>query len=301
MDLIRSDLAAPHNWGILTSGGIGFATPDLMDCMDALETSRLPPRLRAPSLLPDVLLAVAVAGGLLWVVVHGAASMNYRWQWYRVPGFFYRILDGDFIPGPLLRGLLVTAQIVTWSIAITLAVGLITALLRLSPSWAGRTVANLYIEVVRNTPLLIQVYVFYFVFAPILGVGRFWTGVLALSLFEATMAAEVIRGGIAAVPRGQWDAARALGLRVPATAWRVVGPQALPLMLPPLTAVVVNLVKHSAIVSVIAVADLATEGRNLVSDTLMSFEIWLTVAAVYLAVTIPLSAAVRSLELRLAR
>jgi polar amino acid transport system permease protein len=81
----------------------------------------------------------------------------------------------------------------------------------------------------------------------------------------------------------------------------VVLPQALPLMLPPLTGVLINLVKNSAIVSVIAIADLATEARNLISDTLMSFEIWLTVAAVYLAITLPLSAAAQWLEYRLRR
>jgi polar amino acid transport system permease protein len=81
----------------------------------------------------------------------------------------------------------------------------------------------------------------------------------------------------------------------------VVLPQALPLMLPPLTGVLINLVKNSAIVSVIAIADLATEARNLISDTLMSFEIWLTVAAVYLSITLPLSAAAQWLEYRLRR
>jgi polar amino acid transport system permease protein len=104
---------------------------------------------------------------------------------------------------------------------------------------------------------------------------------------------------VLAVPRGQWEAARAVGLGVAVALWRVVLPQALSLMVPPLTGVLVNLVKHSAIVSVIAVADLATEGRNLISDTLMSFEVWLTVAALYLAVTIPLSMAAQALEGRL--
>lgn len=248
---------------------------------------------------PDVVLFGAVVAGLAAVVLHGAGGMGYRWQWYRVPGFFGRDVDGEFIAGPLLRGLLVTGSIVVWAVPVTGAVGLVTALLRLSPSWAGRGLATVYIEAVRNTPLLIQVYLFYFVLGPLIGVDRFWVGVLALSLFEATFVAEVIRGSVLAVPRGQWEAARAVGLGAAVTLWRVVLPQALPLMVPPLTGVLVNLVKHSAIVSVIAVADLATEGRNLISDTLMSFEVWLTVAALYLAVTIPLSMAAQVLEGRL--
>ena len=196
-----------------------------------------------------------------------------------MPAFIWRTVDGEGFPGPLLRGLGVTLQIAALSAGITLAAGLLTALLRMSPSWAARGLATLYLEVVRNTPILVQIYLFYFVLAPILGLGRFAVGVLSLSFFEATLAAEVIRGSLQAVPPGQWEAGRAMGLRSHQVLRRIVLPQALPLMIPPLTGVLINLVKHSAIVSVIAIADLATEARNLISDTLMSFEIWLTVAA----------------------
>ncbi len=244
---------------------------------------------------------LAVLAGLGALILRGAAAMHYQWQWYRVPDFFWRVVDDEGFPGPLLNGLFVTLRIAALSAGLTLAVGLLTALLRLSPSWAGRALATLYLEVVRNTPILVQISVFYFVLAPILGLSRFAVGVLSLSFFEATLAAEVIRGGIEAVPRGQWEAARALGLRPRAVLVRIVLPQALPLMLPPLTGVLINLVKHSAIVSVIAIADLATEARNLISDTLMSFEIWLTVAAVYLAITLSLSLLAQWLEHRLRR
>ena len=253
------------------------------------------------SLGPDVLILAAVLLGLGAVVFIGAQSMHYQWQWYRVPPFFWRVVDGEGFRGPLLRGLLVTVQIAALSAVITLAAGLATALLRMSPSWAGRGLATLYLEIVRNTPILVQIYLFYFVLAPILGLGRFTVGVLSLSFFEATLAAEVIRGSIQAVPRGQWEAARAVGLRPHQVLRRVVLPQALPLMVPPLTGVLINLVKHSAIVSVIAIADLATEARNLISDTLMSFEVWLTVAGVYLAITLSLSVAAQLLERRVHR
>lgn len=250
--------------------------------------------------LSDAMLFVAVISALGFALYYGAQSMEYHWQWYRVPAFFGRDIDGTFIPGPLLRGLTVTARIVACAIPITLLLGLGTALLRLSQSWAAQAVARFYIEAIRNTPLLVQIYVFYFVLAPLLGLGRFWVGVLALSLFEASFAAEVIRGAILAVPRGQTEAARAVGLPRRQILRRVVLPQALPMMLPPLTGVLVNLIKHSAIVSVIAVADLATEGRDLISDTLMSFEVWLTIGALYLAATVPLAAGARWIERRVA-
>ncbi|HET7884433.1 MAG TPA: amino acid ABC transporter permease [Acetobacteraceae bacterium] len=278
MNHIRSDLAAFNNAWI------------------RMTPNRPPPHLQRQSVLPDLMIFVVAVSAILYVVLHGAQAMNYHWQWYRVPAFFGRDVDGEFIPGPLLRGLKVTLQIVAFAMVITLAVGLTTALLRLSPSWAARALAIGYIELVRNTPLLIQIFVFYFVLSPLIGINRFWVGVLGLSFFEATLAAEVIRGSIEAVPRGQWEAARAMGLGSVLTLRLVVLPQALPLMLPPLTSVLVNLVKHSAIVSVIAIADLATEGRNTIADTLMSFEVWLTVAAMYLAVTLPLSSTAQWIE-----
>lgn len=260
---------------------------------------RPPPRQAERSLWPDRFTLVFVLGSVLLLVLHGADTMNYHWQWYRVPAFFVRDIDNAWYPGPLLRGLTITAEIIGLSVVLTMAIGCLTALLRMSPSWAAWGLATLYLELVRNTPLLIQIFVFYFVLAPLLGLSRFWVGVLSLSLFEATFAAEVIRGSILAVPPGQWEAARAMGLRSWPMLRLVILPQAATLMLPPLTSVLVNLVKNSAIVSVIAIPDLATEGRNLVSDTLMSFEIWLSIAAIYLAITIPLSASAQWLESRL--
>jgi len=138
------------------------------------------------------------------------------------------------------------------------------------------------------------------VLAPILGIGRFWTGILCLSFFEASFAAEIIRAGIQSIPRGQWEASLSLGLGRYATLRLVILPQAVQLMLPPLTGQAVSLIKDSAIVSVIAVFDLTNEGRTIISDTFMSFEIWFTVAALYLAVTMSLSGVASWLERRAA-
>lgn len=119
---------------------------------------------------------------------------------------------------------------------------------------------------------------FYFVLAPIFGIDRFWAGVLCLAAFEGSFAAEIIRGGIQAVERGQYEAGDATGLSKFDKYRYVIIPQALPLILPPLTGLLISLIKHSAIVSVIAVAELTTEGLNLISDTYMAFEIWFIVA-----------------------
>jgi polar amino acid transport system permease protein len=232
----------------------------------------------------------------VFLIVEGGRSMGYNWQWYRVPPFLYRVVDGEIIWGPLMRGLMVTLEISALGLVLTAIIGLTAALLRLSHSIVGRGLARVYLEAIRNTPLLVQLYLFYFVIAPILGIDRFWTGVLCLSVFEGSFATEIIRAGIQAIPSGQWEAAASLGLSRYATMRRVILPQALRLILPPMTGLAVSLVKHSAIVSVIAIFDLTNEARNVIADTFMTFEIWLTTAAIYLAITISLSLLVGRLE-----
>ena len=231
-------------------------------------------------------------------MVSGAMSMGYNWQWYRVPQFLYLVVEGELIWGPLAKGLLVTLEITACSVVLALAIGLVTALLRLSDSLAGRAVSKVYIEAVRNTPLLIQMYLFYFVLGPIIGLDRFWVGVACLSVFEGAFACEVIRAGILSVPRGQWEASDSIGLDHAQSYRHVILPQAVPLMLPPLTGLIVSLIKNSAIVSVIAVFDLTTAGRNIVADTFLSFEIWMTVAAIYLGLTVTLSVFMSYVERR---
>ena len=181
---------------------------------------------------------------------------------------------------------------------LALVIGLVAALLRLSGSVVGTALAWAYIEVIRNTPILVQILIFYFIIAAIMGIPRQWAGILCLAFYEGAFTAEIIRGAIVAVRKGQWEASRSLGISTIDMYRDIVLPQAIPLMLPPLGGIVVNLVKHSAIVSVIAVFDLTTQARTVVSDTFMAFEIWLTVAAMYLVMTVTLSLGVSWLERR---
>lgn len=251
--------------------------------------------------LIDLAQLVLLVGGIIWVTLAGARAMEYNWQWYRVPKYIYRMVDGEFILGPLLKGVLITLQLAGWSMLLTISIGLVTALLRLSGSYSGKLLATVYLETIRNTPLLVQLFIFYFVLAPILGIDRFWAGVLCLSFFEGSFASEIIRAGIQSVPRGQIEAGDAIGLNRLDRFRYVVLPQAIPLMLPPMTGLIISLIKHSAIVSVIAVADLTTEGLNIISETFMAFEIWFTVAAMYLVLTVSLSFFVSWLEYRAKR
>jgi polar amino acid transport system permease protein len=270
-----------------------------------IPTDRQPPPARA---LPwfrsgwfDFAQFAALSGAAIWLAVRGAQGMGYNWKWAKVPALLYRVVDGELIWGPLMKGLFVTLDIAWIAMLLTIAIGLAAAVLRLSGSVVGRAIARVYIELIRNTPLLVQILIFYFIIGRILGIERLWAGILCLAFYEGAFAAEIIRGAIVAVHKGQWEASRSLGLLTRDMYRDVILPQAIPLMLPPLAGVLVNLVKHSAIVSVIAVFDLTTQARTAVSDTFMAFEIWLTAAAMYLSVTMTLSLAVRWLERRYRR
>ena len=240
-------------------------------------------------------------GLLTGFVIQGAQSMGYQWKWDKVPRYLYRVIDGELIWGPLMQGLFVTLDI-TWKAGLlALGMGLLTALLRLSRSMVGPKLAWLYVELIRNTPILVQMLITYFIIAAILGIPRDWAGILCLAFYEGAFVAEIVRGGILAVRKGQREAGLSLGLSGRDLYRDIILPQAVPLMLPPLGGVLVNLVKHSAIVSVIAVYDLTTQARTIISDTFMAFEIWLTTAALYLAVTVTLSLFVAWLERRYRR
>ena len=247
----------------------------------------------------EVAAFVVLLWGLLFFLFSGSDNLGYHWQWYRIPKYFFSDQGGVLVSGPLVQGLLVTCRITLVSFVLSFAVGLATALLRLSHSIIGRGMARGYLEVIRNTPLLVQIFFVYFVLGPILGISRFYAAVLALSFFEGAYASEIIRAGIVSLPRGQWDAAYSLGLTKSGAYRKVILPQAMRWVLPPLTSQAISLVKDSALVSTIAVYDLTMRGQEIVSETYLVFEVWFTVAAVYLGLALLLSAFVSVMERRL--
>ncbi|UQZ91065.1 polar amino acid ABC transporter permease [Deltaproteobacteria bacterium Smac51] len=222
-----------------------------------------------------------------YVVAAGALATGYNWDWSEVPGFIFDF--GRMVPGPLLKGLGVTFQIIGWSLLLTFILGLATALARLAGGPVLSAVARVYLEVVRNTPLLVQLSVVYFIFGAVWGLSGFWSAVLALSLFEGAYLSEIFRSGILAVDEGQWQACWCLGLSNGDTFRRVIFPQTAPMLLPPMCSLVISLVKDSALASTIAVYELTKEARTLVSETFLAFELWLTIAAVYLIINLLMS------------
>ena len=247
-----------------------------------------------------VLLQFALLLGLLgWLLIESADSIGYHWQWYRIPRYLLGRDEQGLVAGPLLHGLRLTLTISLVSLVFAFLIGLTTALLRLSSSRVGRGLALFYLEVSRNTPLLIQIFFIYFVLGPALGLERLPAAILALSLFEGAYASEIFRAGILAVPRGQIEAARSLGLSPHATYRQVILPQALRTVLPPLASQAISLLKDSALVSTIAIYDLTMQAQMIVAESYLTFEIWFTVAAMYFALALILSLAVGILEKRL--
>jgi polar amino acid transport system permease protein len=227
------------------------------------------------------------------------SRLSYSWHWYRVPRYLIEKTDTGSRPGLLLQGLGVTLAISGLSLILTVVIGLLTALFRLSVSVTANIVARGYLELIRNTPLLIQIFFIYFVISPILGISRFASAVIALSLFEGAYTSEIIRGSILSIQRGQWESAHSLGLSSVDTYRYIILPQAVRLIIPPLTSQGVSLIKDSALVSTIAIYDLTMRGSAIVAETFLTFEIWFTVAAVYLLITGVLSALAGRLEKRL--
>ncbi|MBN1850718.1 MAG: amino acid ABC transporter permease [Deltaproteobacteria bacterium] len=253
-------------------------------------------------LIQDILMDIGkftlILAVISWLMIRGTEALHYNWQWYQIPKYIFQIKDGRLVAGPLMQGLSKTLQISGISLFLALAFGLITAVFRLSNSFIAKGLARLYLELTRNTPLLVQLFFIYFVLSPILDVSRFASAVLALSLFEGAYISEIFRSGMVSIHKGQWEAAYSLGLNPYRTFLHIILPQAIRRMLPPLTSQAVSLVKDSALVSTVAIYELTMHGRAIIAETYLTFEIWFTVAGLYLLATLTLSIIVHKMEKR---
>jgi len=206
------------------------------------------------------------------------------------------IYEGDavlemqhWVPGPLVNGLIVTLQISGLAVLIAFFLATILAFMRISKYPILQYIASAYITVIRGTPLLVQIFIFYFIIATIFDMPRFYAGAMSLGLFYGAYIAEVLRGAIQSIDTGQYEAAKSLGMNYTQTMGSIIMPQALKRALPTLVGEVIAMVKDSSLVSVISITDLTKVGREIVANTFSPFETWLIVAAMYFAITSILS------------
>lgn len=203
----------------------------------------------------------------------------------------------------LLDGVWVTIYLTFLTMPVALVLGLLLALARLDTSprvlaWVAAAV----VEVVRGTPLILQLFYIYFVL-PYAGVrlDPILAAVIGLSINYAAYLSEVFRGGIAAVDRSQWEAGQALAMRHGAILRRIVLPQAVRIVVPPVGNYFISLFKDTALVSTIGVAELLFQGRIIASDTFQYVSVFTVIFIIYFLVSFPAQRGVRRLETRLAR
>ncbi|PLX79110.1 MAG: amino acid ABC transporter permease [Desulfuromonas sp.] len=275
-----------------------------------------------------LLLSLIVLAGFVFYRVE--VGLEYRWNWGAMPQylFYYKENEG-WQSGLLLQGLFATIRLSVWSLLLALPFGLIAGLLRTSLHLFNRLSGGTYVALLRNIPPLVLVLVFYYFisdqFLPMLhipalleaspdwlsgliGAGvaspgqieSFVAAVVTLALIEGAYIGEIVRAGINAVGKGQWEAAAALGMRRWQALRHIILPQAFRKIVPPLTGQVISTIKDSAIVSVISIQELTFQGMELMAATYRTFELWIVVTVMYFLLTYTVSILAGRLEARLA-
>ncbi len=201
--------------------------------------------------------------------------------------------------GPVLNGLYVTIKVSVFAALLSVIIGVVISTMKLSSYIFLRDIATVYITIIRGTPLLVQIFLFYFIVANIFGLERFTAGVLSLGVFFGAYMAEILRGAIQSIDKGQTEAAKSLGLNMFDTMRYIVMPQAIKRALPTLVGEFIALVKDSSLISVISITDLTKVGKEIVANTFSPFETWIVIALLYLTITSLLSFIGHKIEKRL--
>jgi ectoine/hydroxyectoine ABC transporter permease protein EhuD len=206
---------------------------------------------------------------------------------------------GEYLPD-LLRGALISIELTLSVMALSLVFGLVVALARLTRFRAIRAVATFYIEIIRGTPALLQLFYIYFVL-PAFGIKLppFTAGVIGLTVNYSAYLSEVYRAGIQAVAKGQLEAAQALGMSRTLMMRLIILPQAIRIIVPPLGNYFISLFKDTALASIITVKELIFTGQIIAATNFQYFAIFTIIGAIYLAISYPGSLGVQYLERRM--
>jgi polar amino acid transport system permease protein len=223
------------------------------------------------------------------VFTYAFQQLQYGWNWGAILAYHHKFL----------RGWMMTVVISAAALCASLMIGLAAALARRCPFLPARSLGVLYVELIRGTPLLVQILIFFYVVADAFGISnRYLVGVLTLSLFSGAYISEIIRAGIESVGESQLESARAIGLTRWQTYRYVVFPQVLRRLLPPLAGQFASIIKDSSLLSIIAVSEFTLNAQEVNAFTYSTLESYLPLAVGYLLLTLPISLASRVLERR---
>lgn len=192
-----------------------------------------------------------------------------------------------------------TLKVTFASFALALLLGLLVGILRISTRFPWNWIGRGYVDAVRGVPLLVLIFFIYFGLGRVFPLPQFLAGVLAIGVCYSAYVGESLRAGIQAIPKGQWEAARSLGLSWPATMRHVVLPQAIRIVLPPVMNEFISCLKDSSLVSIVGLRELSRAGREYSNGTFVDFQTWLVVAALYLVLTVGATRLAGLLEARL--
>jgi len=268
----------------------------------------------------DIIVGLLLVGLAVYVTYRVSVGLKYKWNWGVIPQYLFRYDEekGRWVMNLLMQGLNTTIWLSIWSTLLATIIGTVMAFFRISKSLFKRLVGRTYVELIRNMPPLVLIFIFYFfasgMIIQVLGVddwvrstsettqailsfffaepslfSAFMSGVMTIALFEAAYITEIVRAGIQSIEKGQWEASYALGLSWSRQMRHVILPQAIQRILPPLAGEFINTVKNSSIVSIISIQELTFQGMELMAATYLTFEIWLTIMGMYLILTLLLS------------
>ena len=254
-----------------------------------------------------------LVGAIIAYAVYRVSDvLVYNWNWSRVLNFviYYDEENARYVPNLLLKGIATTLRLAFWATIVAAIIGLLMGYMRTSKNLAMRMISRCYVELIRNIPPVVFIFIFYFFLSgqlmPLIGLddidkngafvssdifftmfgdpklfSNFVAGALCLALFEGAYITEIVRAGIQSVPKGQWEAARAVGLSPLDVLSNIIFPQAVRKILPPLAGQFITLIKDSAIVSLISIQELTFLATEVASSTTKVFETWIIVGAMY--------------------
>ena len=232
----------------------------------------------------DLILLSGIGAVVMWLLYQASVQAHYSWNWQAIPQYLLRLDadSGEWVPGLILQGVLVTLRLSIWATILALIIGTVMGLFRTSCSRYRRMIGSGYVELIRNIPVLVWIFIFYYFIGdrllPAIGISRatfmddgplsgtlrlfvakpsrvpiFISGAVALAVYEGAYITEIIRAGIQSIDKGQWEASSGLGFTRAQQLRHVIFPQALRRIMPPLAGQFVSTIKDSAIVSVISI------------------------------------------------